>query len=737
MPDNSTILSPGSIILGRYEVLELLGKGGMGSVFHVKHLHLQSEFALKVLNQLADGTAWKRFENEAKAASRLDHPNLIKVHDSGLLPDGQPFFIMEMVNGETLSDMVKKSGHIPLLKTLKIFIQVGFALAYAHENGVIHRDLKPSNIMIVQGPQTGSTKSSFLGRAILLDFGIAKKFDTSNSGEGGSGKTQALTRTGEMIGSPLYMCPEQARGDKLTERSDLYSLGCALFECLTGTAPLIGQSTVDTLILHMEKPAPSLKEASLGRDYPAGLERVVRKLLSKDPEARYQSAEETKRALALALQLDEQAVEVTPEKSEKVVSHTLLILLSVAAVLTLSTIAFLTMQGEKESRHANSADDEDKIKLEEMVVSEVDKTILDKPSANANPDSDDDESETNKEPESAVYTEIKGTEPGFALRGQTIEAARVKLIENDKNLWGLGLAGAKFPHSMLGNLSPKVGVLRLSSTNLSDEDMKYVAKNKVLRQLYLNSNPVGIKGIRYLTSLRFLKVLDLGNTKCDARAIAELRRLPNLEELHLHNNKKIDDSAAEVASSLVGLKLLDLNTTSVTGKGVSYLHHIPMLSTLFLERLKLKDQDISTLPHIANLTHLHLSNNQITSAGIKSLLPLKHLVSLDLENNPIDDKAAPLFAKMDALGHLGLNGTLLTADGVMKLAEMRSLNDLHVRRLLGLNEPQVYNFMSKSKTCQELDFMTGANSSVKREDWLLDQRRKGEMPGAPATESNK
>ena len=163
MPDNSTILSPGSIILGRYEVLELLGKGGMGSVFHVKHLHLQSEFALKVLNQLADGTAWKRFENEAKAASRLDHPNLIKVHDSGLLPDGQPFFIMEMVNGETLSDMVKKSGHIPLLKTLKIFIQVGFALAYAHENGVIHRDLKPSNIMIAKN-QAGSLISK-IGRA--------------------------------------------------------------------------------------------------------------------------------------------------------------------------------------------------------------------------------------------------------------------------------------------------------------------------------------------------------------------------------------------------------------------------------------------------------------------------------------------------------------------------------------------------------------------------------------------
>jgi len=149
-PDGIIVLEPDSVVLERYKVIGLLGKGGMGSVYHVQHLHLKSEFALKVLNKQADSNVWRRFDNEAKAASRLDHPNLIKVHDSGLLPDGQPFFIMDLVKGETLADLIKRNGRLPLQETLKIFIQVGFALAYAHDNGVVHRDLKPSNIMIAK-----------------------------------------------------------------------------------------------------------------------------------------------------------------------------------------------------------------------------------------------------------------------------------------------------------------------------------------------------------------------------------------------------------------------------------------------------------------------------------------------------------------------------------------------------------------------------------------------------------
>ena len=273
-------LQPGSIILDRYKVIGLLGAGGMGSVFHVQHLHLQTEFALKVLNRQADKTLWRRFENEARAASRLDHPNLIKVYDSGLLPDGQPFFVMEFVKGQTLADLVAKHGRLPIRKTLKIFIQVGFALAYAHDNGVIHRDLKPSNIMLSQG-----LDGSLTSAVKVVDLGIAKLTGADEFNQ------QTLTRTGEVFGSPLYMSPEQCMGTAVDSRADLYSLGCSMYEALTGAPPFIGENALSTMMKHQMETPLSLKEASMGITFPQEIELLVAKLLEKNPHNRHANAQ--------------------------------------------------------------------------------------------------------------------------------------------------------------------------------------------------------------------------------------------------------------------------------------------------------------------------------------------------------------------------------------------------------------------------------------------------------------
>lgn len=278
--DGSIYLAKDSIILGRFQVLGLLGKGGMGSVFHIRHIQSDAEFALKVLAKQSDDTSWRRFDNEAKAASRLDHPNLIKVHESGLLPDGQAFFIMEMVKGETLSDLIKKNGRLPLQKVIKIFIQVGFALSYAHENGVIHRDLKPSNIMISKGDG-----GSMIGAVKVVDLGIAKLTGIDEFNQ------QTLTRTGEIFGSPLYMSPEQCLGIPVDTRTDLYSLGCSMYEALTGAPPIIGDNALSTMMKHQTDKPLSLKEASLGIFFPPEIERLLARLLEKEPEKRYQNAQ--------------------------------------------------------------------------------------------------------------------------------------------------------------------------------------------------------------------------------------------------------------------------------------------------------------------------------------------------------------------------------------------------------------------------------------------------------------
>jgi len=273
------VLEPGLIVLEKFKIINLLGQGGMGSVYRVEHLLMGRQFALKCLNKFHEADAsWRRFQNEAKAAHLLDHTNLLKVYEFGLLPGGQPFFLMELVEGETLADEIKKLGQLPVDRAVRIFIQVAFAISYAHESRVIHRDIKPSNIMVSKkaGDETEHVK--------ILDFGIAKLTGVDEFNQ------QTLTKTGEIFGSPLYMSPEQCTGTSVDHRSDLYSLGCVFYECLTGAPPFIGESALSTMMKHQGEKLLSLKEASLGTQYPQMLEEIVSKLLEKDPADRYQTA---------------------------------------------------------------------------------------------------------------------------------------------------------------------------------------------------------------------------------------------------------------------------------------------------------------------------------------------------------------------------------------------------------------------------------------------------------------
>lgn len=273
-------LDPDTILFEKFRVIKLLGRGGMGSVYQVQHLHLRTEYALKCLNkQQQNDASWRRFENEARASNKLDHPNLIKVHDSGLLPDGQPYFVMDLVNGVTLADEIRKTGRLPVQTVLKLFIQVGFALSYAHERGVIHRDIKPTNIMLV------NNKDGTLSNSVkVVDFGIAKLTGQDEFNQ------QTLTRTGEIFGSPLYMSPEQCMGVSVDHRSDLYSLGCVMYEALTGAPPVVGDNALSTMMKHQTEKPLSLKQASLGLEFAEQLELLVQKLLEKDPKDRYSNA---------------------------------------------------------------------------------------------------------------------------------------------------------------------------------------------------------------------------------------------------------------------------------------------------------------------------------------------------------------------------------------------------------------------------------------------------------------
>jgi eukaryotic-like serine/threonine-protein kinase len=257
----------GRVLAGRYAVREPLGRGGMAEVYLATDRVLDRPVAVKVLGGwLADDDAFvERFRREALAAARLSHPNLVAVYDAGA-DDGTRFIVMEHVPGETLAAALARGGAMPAPTAAAIAIDVANALEVAHAAGIVHRDVKPENVMLTAD-----------GRAKLTDLGIARGLDG-----------ESLTRTASILGTASYVSPEQARGEPVDHRSDLYSLGCVLYQMLTGRRPFEGDDPFAVAYLHVhERPTPPRE---LEPSVPVALEASVLRAMEKDPDARFPSA---------------------------------------------------------------------------------------------------------------------------------------------------------------------------------------------------------------------------------------------------------------------------------------------------------------------------------------------------------------------------------------------------------------------------------------------------------------
>jgi serine/threonine protein kinase len=260
-----------------YEFLGTIGSGGMGVIYKARQVILNKFVAIKTLHpHLSSPSAFRRFQIEGQATSLLKHPFIVSVHDFGMTKSGQTFMIMDFIDGETLDALLRRIGQLDEAHFLNIFIDVCDALAHAHARSVIHRDIKSSNIMIVRG-DTGKEEIR------IMDFGIAKLVsDSENS-------ASQVTKTGEVIGTATCMSPEQARGGKVDHRSDLYALGCVMYECFASAPPFVGHNALETMLMHLEKKPLSIKEASMGHVVDPRIEKIIFCLLEKDPDHRYQS----------------------------------------------------------------------------------------------------------------------------------------------------------------------------------------------------------------------------------------------------------------------------------------------------------------------------------------------------------------------------------------------------------------------------------------------------------------
>lgn len=272
----------------RYEAISILSQGGMGVIYKARHVMTDAKLAVKTLHMhLAhEEKHLLRFEQEARAASALKHPHLVVVHDFGLTPSGVPFLVMDLIEGTNLQEQILNYGPLSLSRFCEIFIQASDALAHAHKRGVIHRDIKPGN-MILAASDDGK---DFIR---IVDFGIAKVIASDAL------TTQELTQTGDLVGSPLYMSPEQCLGTSLDARSDIYSLGCVMYEAITGKTPFLGPNSVQTIFKHIHEmpPRPSTQRSDIM--IPPTIERILFLTLQKDPARRYASMEDLRMDLEI------------------------------------------------------------------------------------------------------------------------------------------------------------------------------------------------------------------------------------------------------------------------------------------------------------------------------------------------------------------------------------------------------------------------------------------------------
>ncbi len=666
-PNDKTVLLKGAPLGNKlteqYEILGEIGSGGMGLIYKARHMALAQLVAIKMLqlNRL-DAVGIERFAQEAKAVNLLDHPGIVHIRDYGLTEFNQPYMVLDYIEASTLEETIAFQGALSVHSSLDIFTQIADAIEHAHGRGILHRDLKPSNIMLVKVDGQGALVR-------IVDFGIAKIIDNNDP-------LQAkLTKTGEVFGSPLYMSPEQALGSKVDQRSDIYSLGCVMFETLTGAPPFSGESAIQIISKQMNAEAPTLKEGSLGNVFPANVEEIVRKALRKNPDERFQSMQELKEALLIARSNDKESIEKLSDEqiavAKKIKVQSLLLKV---ALLALFGIICLIALFSWQQLHADtsigrapeplSISDMDAIQsIKKAGALGKNEVILIGNITDAALDAFDSCSKTRV----VVLKEtlIKG--PGLA---HLIHLPITQLDLLDSDLTDRGLK--EIAHMDL------LKDLNLENTKVTDQGLSNLSSLKNLTDLHLDDDKVTAKGLHYLVSLPVLKDLTLNRVDCDwSAAFAELAQFPSLQVLSLKDTRISNDDLTAL-KNLKKLYTLNLDFTEITDQGISNLSSQPTLRVLSLQGCK-----------------------HFNGTDFKILGKLK-VSYLDLRNLLIDESALQNLEQTSIQG-LNLSESKITDGALETLSRNRKLNWLVVLSCPNLTNQAIVSFKKKRPDCR-LDY---------------------------------
>ncbi|MEZ4536745.1 MAG: serine/threonine-protein kinase [Cyanobacteriota/Melainabacteria group bacterium] len=534
-------LEIGSVVFEKFEILEPLGSGGMATVYKANHIHLDKVVVLKMLHTegLSD-RAMVRFHKEAKILSQLNHPNISPFFDFGLSEDNIPYLAIEFLQGKTLKDKLKADDYLDLEECLSIVLDLAGALAHAHAKGIIHRDVKPANVMV--------TETDDITRAVLMDFGIARLMEPD-------AEDQSLTSSGELVGSPRYMSPEQGEsGKKVDERTDQYSLGCLIFEMLTGNVPLSGDTAFDTIKMRQTQEAPRLSEMSLS-EIPQALDDLVARLLAREPANRFASMKEvTTIAENLLDEIVSSANQGTNEEEKKETPLLNLwapdiqellrakkIQLMLAGTLALAALCLagnIFFTSTKRSKQAN-------VPLKTPTVGAADMPIL-------SPNDEKNTNKNNKEFDLRSLTDLK-----------TLSKAKDYQVIKIRN----------FPNLNLDDLAALAGHDNLIELYIRPNQYRFkslanIAALKNLLFLEIKGMPLEDRLLKDLSenkSLQALNVTDCGLTAYSARHIKNIRNLKTLYvDDHLLDSPEFKQLSKELPDcTILGIKTVLKNNSTI------------------------------------------------------------------------------------------------------------------------------------------------------------------------------
>jgi serine/threonine protein kinase len=665
----------GTTYEGKYEVLSILGSGGMGVVFKSRHIFFDDIVAIKMLNsnltsasEQVKASIQQRFHQEAIAMRKLKHPGIVAISDFAVDSLDRPYLVMEHVEGLAFSDVLNERGTLPVADLLPVFLEICDALSAAHHKGIVHRDLKPSNIILF-------VDENDQVHVKLLDFGIAKMLDIQEE--------QSLTRTGEMLGTPVYMSPEQIQGKRedITHSTDLYSLGCMLYRCLTGKLPFVGDNKFKTMEMHCTKKPLSLNDASknLALTFPANLETIVMRLLEKKPEDRFESVDQLKDAL-IAMGVKNRFMR-KPDNQQAAPGQ-----LYLTGVIPEMPQSIAELVPKSQTTQAFDA-------LHEHT---------------RNQSTSDNTAKTNAALRSTEQEMPRDRRPSqHRNSGESVKARGYSQIETFSKRT-IFIVGAVVVFSILGlvGLVPRYLDWMPQKTNVAakpKEQTKTPARIQVPTPTAASSqseaadieihqklvagavdgslsfrNRTGLteKGVRELAKFSLLSVLDLSGTNMDGAWVQYLAH-NKLQLLNLDNNPGISDWSLYSVAQIRSLRRLSLASTGVTDSGLTYLARSSSIDNLCLDNNRLiTSYGLRKLvPERSPIKCLCLAGCDMTDASASELLKFKNLTDVDFANNHrISDRTVEVLQhKLKGLRVLNIAGDRIGDAGIYALTGYRDL----------------------------------------------------------------